>query len=266
MLKSEYSHKQTIRQTDAKQHLHDIRYQRQNQLKSIVDECHQLRILHKRIFDNQLNSYSAKKPLISMPMRNESIFIISPKIESDDEFPISKEFTIYLSESSYTLLDFQSANHQLASPPVTMNQERCLTVSSVASIDKHTNKVYDKWPDYTEINQMLGFPIQKFPSVAAKPKRPTNIPHRKKQNKSNRFVDAIKQIQNRSSNQRNLLKNKFLEEFPMNGKLVVHHTSKEADSTLPPLVCPLSVYYSKRIRTRQWLCQNDFSTRTLPLI
>ncbi|CAF4750864.1 unnamed protein product, partial [Rotaria magnacalcarata] len=47
MLKSEYSHKQTINQTDAKQHLHDIRYQRQNQLKSIVNECHQLRILHK---------------------------------------------------------------------------------------------------------------------------------------------------------------------------------------------------------------------------
>ncbi|CAF4392109.1 unnamed protein product, partial [Rotaria magnacalcarata] len=259
-------HKQTINQTDAKQHLHDIRYQRQNQLKSIVNECHQLRILHKRIFDNQLTSYSAKKPLMSMPMRNESIFIINPKTESDDEFPISQEFTIYLSESSYTFLDCQSANHRLASPPITMNQDRCLTVSSVASIDKHTNKVCDKWPDYTEINQILGFPIQKFPSIAAKSNRPTNIPHRKKQNKSNRFVDAIKQIQNRSSNQRNLLKNKCLEEFPVNNKLAVHDTSKETDYKLPPLVCPSSLYYSKRIRTRQWLCQNDFSTRTLPLI
>lgn len=105
MLKTDSPYKSTISQSDAKQHLHNIRHQRQNQLKSIIDECHQLRILHKRIFDNQVDSYSAKKPLITMPKKNEAIFIINPKVASDEEFLIAKELTIYLSEPSCSYTD-----------------------------------------------------------------------------------------------------------------------------------------------------------------
>ncbi|CAF3991681.1 unnamed protein product [Rotaria sordida] len=142
MLKVEYLNKPMITQIGAKQHLHDIRYRRQNQLAILTNECHQLCILHRRCFDNQLNSSSSsiEKPFISKPLKNESIFICISQTESDYELLILK------SESSYIFIENQLPN--------------------VSSIDKRTNKIYEKLPDYTQISPIIEYSIEKFPLIS----------------------------------------------------------------------------------------------------
>ncbi|CAF4241362.1 unnamed protein product [Rotaria sp. Silwood2] len=265
MLKAEYSTKPLITQSDAKQHLHDVRYQRQNQLATIINECHQLRVLHKRIFDNQLNSSSTEKSFISKPLKIEPIFTCNPQTELDNELSVLKENSEYLSESSYSFLENRlpsACSNRLLSTYRKKNQQQYLSVSSVASIDKRVNKVYEKWPDHTQISQIIGHSIEKFPPIST-----LNQPINKtKSNKSNRFVDAIKQMKNRSSIQRHLLKDKSIDESRMNETLALNILIKEMQPKLPLILCPSSIYYSKQIQTRQWLCKNYSSTRTLPLI
>jgi len=94
-------YKPRITQNDIKRHLHDIRYQRQKQSTLIIDECHQLRIKHKHIFDCQLNSYSTEK---TFPIKSE---FINQQTELENDLPFVKELTEYLCESSYLFLDNQ---------------------------------------------------------------------------------------------------------------------------------------------------------------
>jgi hypothetical protein len=84
-------YKSPITKTDAKRHLRDIRCQYQKQIALIIDECEQLRIKHKQIFDSQWN-YS---------YRNERTFSIkNESIVREEELPMFEEFINYSSESS----------------------------------------------------------------------------------------------------------------------------------------------------------------------
>jgi hypothetical protein len=84
-------YKSPITKTDAKRHLRDIRCQYQKQIALIIDECEQLRIKHKQIFDSQWN-YS---------YRNERTFSIkNESIVREEELPMVEEFINYSSESS----------------------------------------------------------------------------------------------------------------------------------------------------------------------
>ncbi|CAF1292457.1 unnamed protein product [Rotaria sordida] len=136
MLKVEYLNKLMITQTDAKQHLHNIRYRRQNQLAILTNECHQPCILHRRSFDNQLNSSSSsiEKPFISKPLKNESIFICISQTESDYELLILK------SESSYIFIE-----NQLPNPIIEYSIEKFPLISTLnRSINQ--NKLQSKLP------------------------------------------------------------------------------------------------------------------------
>jgi len=84
-------YKSPITKTDAKRHLRDIRCQYQKQIALIINECEQLRIKHKQIFDSQWN-YS---------YRNERTFSIkNESIVREEELPMVEEFINYSSESS----------------------------------------------------------------------------------------------------------------------------------------------------------------------
>jgi hypothetical protein len=94
-------YKPRITEHDAKQHLHDIRSQRQKQLALIIDECHQIRIKHKHIFDSQFNLSSTKQPILI----KEKLF--NPSIKLENDLSIVNELTEYSFESSCTFLDNQ---------------------------------------------------------------------------------------------------------------------------------------------------------------
>jgi hypothetical protein len=84
-------YKSPITKTDAKRHLRDIRCQYQKQIALIINECEQLRIKHKQIFDSQWN-YS---------YRNERTFSIkNESIVREEKLPMVEEFINYSSESS----------------------------------------------------------------------------------------------------------------------------------------------------------------------
>jgi hypothetical protein len=84
-------YKSPITKTDAKRHLRDIRCQYQKQIALIINECEQLRIKHKQIFDSQWNS----------SYRNERTFSIkNESIVREEELPMFEEFINYSSESS----------------------------------------------------------------------------------------------------------------------------------------------------------------------
>jgi hypothetical protein len=141
-------------------------------------------------------------------------------------------------------------------------QQRCLSVSSVGSIDKRRNKVYEKWPDYTQISQIVGYRIEKPPPIEISSPADVKI-NQKKQKKSIRFVDATKQITNMAAIERDVLINKPIDEQ----KIPVLNTSpEEIKPKLPSILCPSSKNYSKRIQTRQWLTKNFFSPQTLSLV
>jgi len=94
-------HKPRITEHDAKQHLHDIRCQRQKQLALIIDECHQIRIKHKHIFDSQFNRSPIKQTFV---IKDKSI---NPQIQLENDLPIVQDLTDYSSESSHIFLDHQ---------------------------------------------------------------------------------------------------------------------------------------------------------------
>jgi len=94
--------------TDAKEHLLNVHYRRQNQLASTINECHRLRTLHKRLFDQQLNSYLPHQSFTSKSTKNGSASIVNDQTELENDIPIAKESSDYLSESSNRFSDYQS--------------------------------------------------------------------------------------------------------------------------------------------------------------
>jgi hypothetical protein len=93
--------KPKITQNDAKQHLHNIRCQRQKQLTLIIDQCHQIRNQHKYIFDCLFNAYSTEKSFL---IRDE---FINPQNQFENDLPIVQGLNEYLSDSSYLFCDNQ---------------------------------------------------------------------------------------------------------------------------------------------------------------
>jgi len=176
-------------------------------------------------------------------------------------------------------------SHQSLSP-IRKDQPRRLSVSSISSIDKKANKVYEKWPDYYHISEIVGYRIDPPPPKTVTSKsissRPSDTITQRKRNKTTEFSTASKQVKNLislnpSPAKRQLLKNKksiktdatpIIIEKPI-PKLPLNNPIKETKSKLPNILCPSSIMYSNRIQTRQWLIKNDFSSnsiRTLPLI
>lgn len=141
--------------------------------------------------------------------------------------------------------------------------QRCLSVSSVASIDKRANRVYEQWPDYPEISQIVGYRIEKpVPIVPPSPQPVVQI-DQKKGKKSSRFANVAKKVQNMSTIEKEIVISKPISEQPIIEKFI---RKEEIQPKLPTFLCPTSELYSKRIRTRQWLLKNDFSSQSHPLI
>jgi hypothetical protein len=168
-------------------------------------------------------------------------------------------------------------------------QRRSLTVSSVSSADKRANKVYEKWPDYNEISEIVGYRIDPPPSKTVTSNsvssRPSDTTIQRKKNKSG-FSTTSKQIKSvvnlsSSATRRQSSKNKkstktditpiiiMDKPSPTIPKIPLDDPTKEIKSKLPNILCPSSKIYSNRIQTRQWLIKNHFSSnaiRTLPLL
>jgi len=175
---------------------------------------------------------------------------------------------------------------QLSLLPIRKDQQRRLSVSSVSSVDRRANKVYEKWPDYDHISEIVGYRIDPPPpkTITSQPisSRPSDTTTQRKRNKTTGFSTASKQVKslislNASPGKRQLLKNKksiktdatpIIIEKPI-PKIPFNNPIKETKPKLPNILCPSSIMYSNRLQTRQWLIKNHFSSnsiRTLPLI
>ncbi len=109
--------------TEAKKHLQDVRLRRQNQLATNINECQKLRNIHQQIFNRQFDSNSIEKSSCtksinnneySLSVRKYSIpriehasviyrqavptFELDKSIDLDNEIPIVRELTEYLTE------------------------------------------------------------------------------------------------------------------------------------------------------------------------
>ncbi|CAF3496007.1 unnamed protein product [Rotaria sp. Silwood1] len=235
----------------------------------------------------------------------DPIFEIESSSKLDNSIPIVKELTQYLSESSYTisnenkekyynkinkniynsLLSF--SNQSLSS--IKKDQQRRLSVSSVSSTDKRANKVYEKWPDYNQISEIVGYRIEpkqsKIITSDAISSRPSLTRNQRKRNTAIRFPTTSKQIKNvmslnPSPTRQKLSKIKQATQTDVTPIIIdqpalpIEHVPstnliKEIKPKLPTILCPSSVAYSNRVQTRQWLIKNNFSSnsmRTLPLM
>ncbi|CAF0777761.1 unnamed protein product [Rotaria sp. Silwood1] len=307
--------KSTITWAEAKKHLHEVRLRRQNQLASNINECHKLHTLHKQLFNRQFDSNSIEKnpdvKLIkainseyslqtikhSIPRieyastiyrKADPIFEIESSSKLDNSIPIVKELTQYLSESSYTISNENKENNQSLSS-IKKDQQRRLSVSSVSSTDKRANKVYEKWPDYNQISEIVGYRIEpkqsKIITSDAISSRPSLTRNQRKRNTAIRFPTTSKQIKNvmslnPSSTRQKLSKIKQATQTDVTPIIIdqpalpIEHVPstnliKEIKPKLPTILCPSSVAYSNRVQTRQWLIKNNFSSnsmRTLPLM
>ncbi|CAF1050833.1 unnamed protein product [Rotaria sp. Silwood1] len=307
--------KSTITWAEAKKHLHEVRLRRQNQLASNINECHKLHTLHKQLFNRQFDSNSIEKTpdvkLIkainseyslqtikhSIPRieyastiyrKADPIFEIESSSKLDNSIPIVKELTQYLSESSYTISNENKENNQSLSS-IKKDQQRRLSVSSVSSTDKRANKVYEKWPDYNQISEIVGYRIEpkqsKIITSDAISSRPSLTRNQRKRNTAIRFPTTSKQIKNvmslnPSPTRQKLSKIKQATQTDVTPIIIdqpalpIEHVPstnliKEIKPKLPTILCPSSVAYSNRVQTRQWLIKNNFSSnsmRTLPLM
>ncbi|CAF1445527.1 unnamed protein product [Adineta steineri] len=300
--------KPIITASQAKKHLHDIRLQRQNQLTANINECHRLQAIHKQLFNHQLNSSSSSssssiekcpdKKLInndyvsyvnkySIPrIKYASIiyrqaiptFELDPLVESKNDTPIIKELTHYLSELPCTSSNERIRKNNRSFSSIKHDRERSLSVSSVSSTDKRANKVYEKWPDYNQISEIVGYRINPPSSKLITSKtilsRPSNTNNQQKRTTSNKLPTVSKQkktssrtIQQKSS--KSIIPSTTIEK-PLSPELPPPpQPVKEVQPILPNLLCPSSLTYSHRIRTRQWLIKHNFSSntiRTLPLL
>ena len=145
---------------------------------------------------------------------------------------------------------------------------------------KQANRVYEKWPDYNQISEIVGYRIDPPNSKLLTP-QPSNTNLRRKHTKSTGFPTASKQIKNlvglkASSNRQQTPKNKKSSQINLIPTIVEQPVVpppkppiKKPESKLPTILCPSSSAYSSHIQTRQWLVRNHFSTnamRTLPLL
>ncbi len=137
------------------------------------------------------------------------------------------------------------------------NQQQFLSVSSVASIDKRTNKMYEKWPHYPQI---VAYRTGKTSSNSMS-SRQSDETSQHKRKEPVRFVDIAQQIKTLSSIQK-----KPLGKSPVIEKVPVNTSIEDIQPKLLPIIFPSSIAYSKRIQTHRRLIKNYFPLRTLPLI
>jgi len=175
------------------------------------------------------------------------------------------------------------------SPPIKKYQQRRLSVSSVSSFDKRANKVYEKWPDYNHISEIVGYridpPSSKIITSNSISSRPSGAIGQRKRSTLTGLPTTSKQIKNvtnlhPSPTRRESLKTKKPtktdltpiisdKSSPIIEKVLIHNPIQEIKPKLPNILCPSSISYSKRIQTRQWLMKNNFSShpiRTPPLL
>ena len=171
------------------------------------------------------------------------------------------------------------------------NHRRLLSVSPVSSADKRANKVYEKWPDYNQISEIVGYRIDPPPPNQITSNSTSShrcaFPSLQKPNKSIDFSTASKQIKNainlnppqtpprrkisktKQSKKINEVSPTIGKSLPIIEKILSNNPIGKVKPTLPAILCPSSKSYSVRIQTRQWLMKNNFSSnaiRTLPLI
>ncbi len=98
--------------SEAKRHLQDVRLRRQNQLATNINECQKLRNIHQQIFNRQFDLTSSEKsscikPKYSIPRIEHAAVIyrqaaptfeLDKSIDLDNEIPIARELTEYLTE------------------------------------------------------------------------------------------------------------------------------------------------------------------------
>ncbi|CAF3664459.1 unnamed protein product [Rotaria socialis] len=297
---------------EAKKHLHEVRQRRQNELASNIKECHKLQAIHKQMFNHQVDSFSNEKlpdikPIKSINNEYSSstnkysiprleyasiiyrkaipTFELEPPSKLENSLPIINELMHNLSETQNISSTPKIATNSLLLS-VKTDQQRCLSVSPVLSIDKRANKVYETWPDYNQISEIVGYRInpspEKKPTSDAVPSDPSAS--RSKRKASIRFPAASKQIKNlislnSTSIRRNLSKAKQPLQTNMtpatNDKSSLgieplkNTPAKEIKPKLPNIICPSSVAYSSRAQTRQWLLKHNFSgnaMHTVPLL
>lgn len=143
MLTVDYHHRESfvsqpiITAAQAKQHLHEIRLQRQNQLRTTINECHRLQNIHKQIYTHlpqqcephstdksvERTAWSPKRPpKYSIPRIEYASLIYRPsrstfEIDAGDKpLPIIKELTDHLSKSPCAISNDRQemyVNHQM---------------------------------------------------------------------------------------------------------------------------------------------------------
>ncbi|UJR37437.1 hypothetical protein I4U23_030140 [Adineta vaga] len=305
MLKVEYP-KPIITASQAKKHLHDLRLQRQNQLTTTINECHRLQNVHKQIYNHQFDSYSIEKPVNHQPKnvppsplnppkysiprleyasviyrQSKSTFEIEPLLDINDNntLPIIKELTSHISKSPCVIsndrqemYDLNQINRSLSA--IKHDRQRCLSVSSISSLDKRTHRVYEKWPDYNQISEIVGYRIDPPPPkvitsniISSRPSKSTN---QQKRNSSTKTSTIPKQKKTSDRKlQKNNLASTVINKLPPSPEISLTQPIEVIKPKLPNLLCPSSLAYSQRIRTRQWLTKHSFSSdpiRTLPLL
>ena len=166
------------------------------------------------------------------------------------------------------------------------DKQRSLSVSPVLSVDKRTNKVYEKWPEYNQISEIVGYRINpspaKKPTSNTVPADPSASPSKRK--KSIGFSAASKQIKNLISLNSTSIKRNPTKRKQSTQTNVIPETNdksslafeplkimpaKEIKPKLPNIICPSSTVYSNRAQTRQWLLKHNFSgnaMHTVPLL
>ncbi|CAF2237147.1 unnamed protein product [Rotaria magnacalcarata] len=324
MLKVEYPFRETfssyqnqskpavVTWVEAKKHLHEVRQRRQNELALNIEECHRLQTIHKQMFNHKVDSFSNEKLPNIKPIKsinNEyasstnkysiprleyaSIiyrkaipsFELEPPSKLDNSLPIVNALVHNLSETQNISSTPKIANNPLLLS-VKNDQQRCLSVSPVPSIDKRANKVYEKWPDYNQISEIVGYRInpssKNKPTSDAVPSGPSTS--RGKRKTPTRFPGASKQIKNLISlNSTSMRRNLSKAKQPMQSNMtpatndksslgiepLKNTPAKEIKPKLPNIICPSSIAYSSRAQTRQWLLKHNFSgnaMHTVPLL
>lgn len=147
---------------------------------------------------------------------------------------------------------------------------RCPSVSSVDSENRRLNKVYDKWPNYDEISEIVGFRIE----PKAKKTLPKENSSRTGRNRSlSRQIKSslvFKQIGVNKKKKTTKIDLPIVEQEEEKAKIIVAPVEPKKDIVvrLPTSLCPSSLSFSQRLETRRWILKTDFrapSTRTIPV-
>lgn len=277
--------------TEWKIHLQHLREQRQQQLHSTIDECQRLQQLHKELFHRQWQPNAKFTRTKDQARMNTSILPVTPdhrKARRDYTFLIDQRLSsdidehqslIHNSKSLTSLIPSSSHGQPMNQveaklPSRSSETQRPLSVSTVDSEEKRAHKVYEKWPDYEQISQIVGFRIDPPKPKVSMPTESHSTT--KKRNSSSRLVAATKQIKtivnlNVAATRRMKTTEPIPEQplMPPVGPMMIHFESAmSAVPRLPSSFCPSSMIYSQRIRTRQWLLKTNFAEhamRTSPL-